>query len=71
MASAGLKTPRDEVRHNAASTPPVKAVLAAGYCRDVLNSMGHDTYPATRTAATVCGSSSGRCGITANLIPSP
>jgi hypothetical protein len=26
---------RDEVRRSAASTPPVQAVLAAGYCHDV------------------------------------
>ena len=27
-----IETLRDEARRNAASTPPVEAVLAAGYC---------------------------------------
>jgi hypothetical protein len=30
-----VETLRDEVLLDAASTPPVKAVLAAGYCYDV------------------------------------
>jgi hypothetical protein len=30
-----IETVRDEVPRNAASTPPVKAVLAAGYYDDV------------------------------------
>ena len=51
-----VETLQDKAPRNAASTPPVKAVLAAGYGYDIGEFNGHDIYPATRTAATVCGS---------------
>jgi hypothetical protein len=51
-----IETLRDEAPLHAASTPPVEAVLAAGYDDDVGEFNRHDMYPATRTAATVCGS---------------
>jgi hypothetical protein len=35
-----IETLRDEVRRSAASTPPVQAVLAAGYRRDVVEYNG-------------------------------
>jgi hypothetical protein len=65
------ETLRDEVPRNAASTPPVKAVLAAGYGHDVGKFYGSMICtPRLGLQRGFVVVLSGRCSITGNLIPS-